>query len=223
MHRSSFIATLVLCAVVTGTAMAVPPSNGYIGVFGDAQGTDCCITLNKSGNGRFHVFAVTGGSSSAGIQGAEFRISIDPPAPGALLIWQPSPDATVTGGNVIDNGNGGGGFVFFNGCQGETGLAGDKVKLGEIQAFNLTGEHRMIVRRADTTTNGTFACPSVLLCDAPAYTQVCLTLENGDPALGGDDPMGFVSVVNSQDCSGASCGFVSTASETWSTIKDLYR
>ena len=223
MHRSSFIASLVLCAAVTGTAMAVPPSNGYIGVFGDPSGTDCYITLNKSGNGRMHVFAVTGGSTAAGIQGAEFRIQIDPPAPDALLIWQPSPGATVTSGNVIDNGNGGGGFMFFNSCQTQTGLAGDKVKLGEIQAFNLNGEHRLIVRRSDTTTNGNFACPSVLLCDSPAYTQVCLTLENGDPALGGEDPMGFVSVVNSQSGSGGSCGFVATTSETWSTVKDLYR
>ena len=223
MHRSSFIASLVLCAAVTAPAMAVPPSNGYIGVFGDAQGTDCVFSLNRSGNGRMYVYATTGGATSAGIQGAEFRIQIDPPAPGALIIWQPSPDANVTSGNVIDNGNGGGGFIFFNSCQTQTGLAGDKVKLGEIQAWGLTGEHRLIVRRSDNTTNGNFACPSVLLCDEPAFTQVCLTLENGDPALGGEDPMGFVSVINSQSGSGGTCGFVATETETWSTVKDLYR
>lgn len=223
MRRSSFFAALALCALVAASATAAPPSNGYIGVFADANGTDCCITLNRSGNGRMHVFAVTGGSSSAGIAGADFKVSIEPPAPQALLNWLPSPEAMVVSGNPIDNGNGGGGFVVFNTCQTQTGLAGDKVKLGEIQAFNLTGEHRLVVRRSDNTNNGSFACPSVLLCDAPAFTQVCLTLESGDPALGGDEPMGFVSVVGSTTCSGATCGFVAATTETWSTIKDLYR
>ena len=223
MNRFSFFAALTLCMVIAGAAVAVPPSNGYIGVFGDATGTDCCITLNGGGNGRMYVFAVTGGGSADGIAGAEFKISIEPPAPNAVITWDPAAGVAVSTGNPIDNGNGGGGFVVFDGCQTQTGLAGDKILLGEINVWDMDEEHRLVVRRSDTTTNGTFACPSVLLCDAPAYTQVCLTLESGDPALGGEDPLGFVSVVNSQDCSGASCGFVSVQAETWSTIKDLYR
>ena len=223
MRRFSLIAALSLSALLVGVAAAVPPNNGYIGVFGDPQGTDCCISLNKSGNGRLHILAVTGGASSAGISGAEFKISIEPPAPGALLNWIPAPGVAVSMGNVVDNGNGGGGFVIFNSCQSPTGLAGDKIKLGEIQAYNLNGEHRLVVRRADEIMNGQFNCPSVLLCDGPAYTQVCLTLESGDPALGGEEPMGFISYVGSQTCSGASCGFVDAAPQTWSTVKGLYR
>lgn len=223
MSRFSLIAALALCTTLAASAMAEPPSNGYIGVFGDAAGTDCCITLNAAGNGKLHVFMVTGGASSEGISGAEFKVSIEPAAPGATFNWKPSNIVSASTGNPIDNGNGGGAFLTLKSCQTETGLAGDKIKLGELQVNGLTGEHQLVVRRADQPVNSNFTCPSVLLCDAPAYTQVCLTLKDGDPALNGEEAAAFVSAVNSPDCSGTSCGFVATEEKTWTTVKGLFR
>ncbi|UCE01283.1 MAG: hypothetical protein JSW67_08225 [Candidatus Latescibacterota bacterium] len=221
MTRFSCIGALTLCLVLTGSAIAEPPSNGYIGVFGDADGTNCCITLNKSGNGKLWVYAVSGGASADGIQGAEFKITVEPPAPAASFNWTPAKGTNVSVGNPIDNGDGGGALVTFNDCQG--GLVGDKILLGTIQAFNLDGEHRLVVRKHDAPLNATFQCPSVLMCDGPTFTQVCLTYKDGDPALGGEEPIAFVSAVNSADCAGTSCGFVSTEDETWSTVKALFR
>lgn len=223
MRRFSFFCALTLCLTLAVAAMAETPSNGYIGVFGDAAGTDCCIQLNGSGNGKLHVFMVTGGASAEGISGAEFKISVEPPAPGATFNWKSSNLISATTGNPIDNGSGGGAFVTLKTCGTETGLAGDKISLGTVQVSGLTGEHQLVVRRTDSPVNPSFTCASVLLCDAPAYTQVCLTLKEGDPALNGEEPAAFVSAVNSPDCAGTSCGFVATEDKTWTTVKDLFR
>lgn len=222
MSRLSFF-TLALCMTMAVSAVAQTPSNGYIGVFGDAAGTDCCPSLNSSGNGKFHVIMVTGGASAEGISGAEFKISVEPPAPGATFNWKPSNIVSASSGNPVDNGSGGGAFLTFKSCQTETGLAGDKISMGTLQINGLTGEHQLVVRRSDTPINAEFTCASVLLCDAPAFTQVCLTLKAGDSALNGEEPAVFVTAVNSPDCSGATCGFVATEDQTWTTVKELFR
>ncbi len=222
MSRFSIVATLALC-LISAVAMAEPPSNGYIGVFGDAAGTDCCVTLNKSGNGKLSVYMVTGGASAAGITGAEYKVTVEPPAPDAFIHWTPAPAANVSVGHPVDNGSGGGNFVSFKSCQTSTGLSGDKVFLGSLHVINLTGEHKLVVRAHDAPINPAFNCPSVLLCDGPVFTQVCLTLKEGDPALSGEEPAAFVSAVNSPDCAGTSCGFVATEEKTWTSVKGLFR
>jgi len=222
MLRSLLLGALAL-ALMSATATAELPSNGYIGVFGDAAGTDCCVSLNAAGNGKLSVFMVTGGSTSAGITGAEFKISVEPPAPDAVIHWSPAPSSNVSVGNPVDNGDGGGNLVTFKTCQSQTGLAGDKVRLGSLHVINLTGEHKLVVRKHDAPLNSAFNCPSVLLCDGPVFTQVCLTLKDGDPALGGEEPAAFVSAVNSPGCAGTSCGFVSTEETTWTSVKGLFR
>ena len=50
------------------------PTDGYIGVFGDIAATNCCITLPPNAATTLHIIAVTGGQTSAGITGAEFRV-----------------------------------------------------------------------------------------------------------------------------------------------------
>jgi hypothetical protein len=220
----SLLIFLGLSLVASGAALAEMPSNGYIGVFGDAAGTNCCITLTKSGNSKLFVYAVTGGASSEGLSGAEFKISVEPTAPDARFLWNPASGINVSVGDPVDNGDvGAGATVSFAECQTQTGLAGDKVLLGTLHVFHLTGEHRLVIRQPDAPMNATFTCPSMLLCDSPSFTQVCLTLKQGDPALAGEEPAAFVSALNASSCEGTSCGFVATESSTWSTIKDLYR
>jgi len=221
MLRSSLLA-LGVCTALAGSAAAAPPSNGYIGAFGDVAGTVCCISTNASGNGHVYVFAVTGGASAAGITGAEFKVSVEPAAPGATFSWNPA-SGTTSNGAPMDNGSGGGITVSFGNCQTQTGLAGDKVLLGTVHVFGMTTEHQLVVRRTDTPVNPSFMCPSVQLCDSPAFTQVCLTYQQGDPALGGEEPAAFTTVVNSATCAGTSCGFVAVNESTWSQVKHLYQ
>lgn len=221
MPRYSFVVALA-CLAVAGSAMAVPPNNGYIGAFGDAGGTNCCITLNGGGNGRVYFYMVTAGATAAGFNGVEFRAAIQPSATGVSFAWNPVGGAGVVMGDPIDNGSGGGVYMFFPSCQTLTGLPGDRILLGNVLILGMTTEHQISVRSHSTPSSPNFECPSVQLCDGPAYTQVCLTLEQGDPALGGDEPVAFTSAVNSASCAGASCGFVAVEPTTWTRVKNLY-
>jgi len=224
MRRSSFFLVLGLALLTSSIAWAEPPSNGYIGLFGDATGTQCCFSLPpvQSGNQKIFVFYVTGGAAAAGISGAEFKITFEPAYTGSVLNFAPAAGIHVEVGDPID----GGGFIGTNNpnqCLTDTGLAGDKILLGEILVKDLYTEHQISVRASDTPVNPNFACPSVFLCDGPASTQVALTLSVGDPALGGEDPVGWVSTVNSTSCSGTTCGVVATEQTNWSLIKGLFR
>jgi len=223
MSRTLFLVLLAVASLLPGSAVAAPPNNGYIGVFGDAAGTNCCITMNSSGNGRFYLYLVTAGATAAGFTGAEFRVSIEPSASGVGFVWNPAGGVVLNSGDPIDNGSGGGLFMSFSSCQTVTGLAGDKIPLGTIHVMAMTTQHEAKVRMHSTPSNPRFSCPSVTLCDAAAFTQVCLTLEQGDPALGGDEPVAFTSAVNSTSCSGTSCGFVAVAPSTWSQVKSLFQ
>jgi hypothetical protein len=227
MRRSSFSATLGACLLAAGMAAAAPPpSNGYIGIFGDAAGTQCCFSLPavQNGNEKIYVFYVTGGAAAAGISGAEFKLSFNPPTT-ANLNWASAQGLHVLSGDPIDNGSGGGAYMGANQnqCLTQNGLAGDMIPLGEIHVKDLYDEHQIVVGASDTPVNPNFACPAVFLCDGPAYTEVALTLKKGDSALGGQDPVGFVSSVNAASCTGTSCGFVATQPTTWSTVKGLFR
>ena len=220
MRRASFFAVLGMVAATSAFA-ASPPNNGYIGLFNDNAGTDCDININKAGNGKAYVIMVTAGASSAGISGAAFKVSIEAPQPGAVTAWNPVAGVSGNVGDPVDNGSGGGTLMTFSSCQTVTGLAGDKILLGTVNFYNMTGQHLLKVKPSDTIYNENFDCPSVLLCDGPAFTQVALTLKRGDSALGGDDPVSFVSSING--ATGTSCGFVATEQTSWSSVKNLFR
>ena len=228
MRRASFFSVIGLVLLTSSASLAEPPNNGYIGIYYDVAGTQCCFSLPpvQNGNETIYVFYVTGGAAAAGIHGAEFKIAIEPPAPASTITWVPAQGIHVTSGNPIDNGNGGGCYIGANQNQcldGTTGMAGDKILLGEIKVKDLYTETQLTVRPSDTPSDPNFACPSVFLCDGPAYTQVALTLSEGDPELHGEDAVGFVAVVNSVSCSGASCGVVAIEPSSWSLIKGLFR
>lgn len=225
MRRVSFIAAGLVLSLGASALAQTGPSDGYIGVFGDAAGTDCCIDLGATnGTGTLYVIAVTGGGSSEGISGAEFRIAIDPPDPTAFFIWTASAASNVSLGSPIDNGSSSAGNnIAFPECQTVNGLAGDHIILGTITAVNVMNEHRLVVKRHNAPTNPDLPCPLFTLCDAPAFTAICMTLADGDPKLEGQEPEAFVSLVNSVSCAGASCGFVATEETTWTAVKDLFR
>jgi hypothetical protein len=228
MHRYAFFAVLSLALLTSSISLAEPPpSNGYIGVFGDAAGTQCCFQLPvvQNGNQKMYVFYVTGGAAAAGISGAEFKVRFEPPFAGNVLNWAPAQGIHNVSGDPIDNGSGGGGTMSTNQnqCFTDTGLAGDRILLGEIHVKDMYTAHQLLIEPSDSPANPNFACPAVFLCDGPAFTEVALTLKEGDSALGGQDPVGFISSANSSSCSGSSCGFVATEPTTWSTVKGLFR
>jgi hypothetical protein len=223
MRRAASFAVLGALLAASSAFAASPPNNGYIGLFNDNSGTDCNVKMNKSGNGKAYVIMVTAGATSGGVSGAAFKISVEAPQPGATSAWNPAGAVSGNVGNPVDNGSGGGTMVTFSSCQTVTGLAGDHIVLGTVNFYGMTGEHLLKVKPSDTIYNSNFDCPSVLLCDGPAYTQVALTLQRGDSALGGEDPVSFVSVVNGSSTSGTSCGFVATQPSSWSSVKGLFR
>lgn len=218
---------LAACLATPALAQSQYPNNGYIGVFGDPAGTNCCVTMPPNAATTLHVLAVTGGESSGGITGAEFRVEISPPAPGAFLIWTSSPNSNLTIGNPIDNSSStpdnSGVNIAFPSCQKQAGAAGDHIALGTITAFGVTGEHELLVKMHNNPSNPNMRAPLVVLCDAPNYTSVALTLLDGDPKLGGLSPVSFRTPINSASCSGASCGAVAVQERSWSTLKALYR
>jgi hypothetical protein len=223
------LALLAAGVMLAGTtAFAAPPNypqNGFIGVFGDAAGTNCCVTTG-AGSTTLYVIAVTGGNTSAGLTGAEFRIELNPPAPSAFVIWTPSPSSNVALGNPVDNSSAAGDVsgcnLAFSTCQKQAGMAGDHITLGTLVVFNLTGEHEMLVKKHNRPSNPNLTAPLVILCDAPNYTAVPLTLFDGDPWLQGGEAYSFRTPINAAACNG-SCGFVGVEAKTWTTMKDLYR
>jgi len=228
MNRLSLLTAGALLAGSSLTAFASPPNypkNGIIGVFGDAAGTNCCITTG-AGSQTLYVIAVTDGGTSQGITGAEFRIEMSPPAPGAVLIWTPSSSANISLGNPIDNSaslpDNSGCNVSFATCQKQAGLAGDHITLGTILVFNVTGEHAMLVKRHNRPTNPNLMSALATICDAPNFTAVPLTLLEGDPWLQGTEAIVFRTPINSATCAGT-CGVVAVESQTWTTVKDMYR
>jgi hypothetical protein len=229
MTRIVLVAVGALLAVSAAVAYAVPPVypvNGYIGVFGDQAGTSCCLTIPPSTPTTLYVIAVTGGASSAGFTGAEFRIEISPPAPSAFFVWSANSAANVVLGSPIDNSttaNDNSGLnIAFHACQKQSGLAGDHILLGTITVINLTGQHDLLIKKHNRPSNPNLKAPLFVLCDAPNYTAVPMTLLEGDPVLYGQEPFVFRTTLNSASCDG-SCGFVAVEPNSWSHVKELFR
>lgn len=230
MQRSLLLGALALAACLHGSAEATGiayPQNGTIGVYSDAAGTSCCLNIPIGSTTTLHVIATTGGASSGGITGAEFRIELSPQLAGAVLVWTPSAAATVVLGNPIDNNSAAGDVsglnIAFSTCQKQAGLAGDRILLGTILAFNVTGERALLVKKHNRPSNPNLKAPLFTLCDAPVFTAQPLTLLEGDPNLWGQEATAFRSPVNSASCSGGTCGTVATEGRTWSSLKGLYR
>ena len=128
----------ISCVVFTLLPSAYGQMNGYIGIYSDPAGTQPCRTVPPNTAATLHVFATTMGATTAGIRGAEFRVSVSTPS-GWLLSFTPAANANVVLGNPIDTDpapNAGGGVSLgFPQCQ--EGVL-DKVPLGTISVFNLS-------------------------------------------------------------------------------------
>jgi hypothetical protein len=182
-----------------------------------------------------YVYAVLEGATANGITGLEYgmQFGLDgAPDPGWSFSEVFAPEITVTLGSgafwpideipIMPRPNRGRGVnLAWGSCQlGTNGL----VLLETVQVMN-TGcsgtELRLITTGHDRPSNQFFPCPLAVLCDAPAYSKVCLTTCHPDfprnPTLCGE------AVVNPGANSQSPCRITAVTPSSWSVVKDLYR
>jgi hypothetical protein len=226
MKRTLVLAAVALALCIPNAGFAQYPDNGYIGVFSDLTRTNCCATIPALGQSSLEIFAVLRGGTSGGITGAEFRLIFTNPT-GYVLTWVADPAANLVIGSPVDptptdpTNDPYGVNEAFPSCQGT--MAGDAVHLGSINVFNINGGGgEVVVTRKLTPTNPNVDCPALILCDAPTYTQLCLTVQTGTLPPG-QEPIIFRAGLNKVDCDANFCGPIPVTAKTWSGMKELYR
>lgn len=209
-----------LCAPLTVRSQPFP---GYIGVFADAAGTNPCIQVSPGTATTAYVFAHVDDAQE--LIGAEFRLEFSSTVGYFISLYNPPPTASVTLGDPLDEtacDRGEAGIrLFFPEC-----VEGYPIFLGSFLIFNGGGTRVDIaVKRVLPTPSG-LECPLIVRCDVPTFTHVCLTLEEGDPDLGGFEPVSTISSINRPDCfefGGERCPPVAVAPAHWSNLKQMYR
>lgn len=218
---------------LASAAVAQPyPSNGYVGVYSDANASSCCTTVPAFVPTTLHVIATLAGGTSTGITGAEFRIEFSNMGGGPIVSWTANPAAILAVGDPIDLTPGEadpnsatddrGVNVAFAGCQPQLNPPpGSRVVLGTVSIIALSNPvptSDVVIKRREPPSNATFQCPLFTLCDDPIFTKVCMTVTQD---VLGSEPIAFRSKVNG--CPSADCGAVAVAEKTWSGVKSLFR
>jgi len=207
----------------------------------DEQKFGSCV-----GPGVLSVYAELGGASAGGISGAEYAVSFNgdsSPDPGYLLIEIPNLTATTILGSAFtppDPSPRGIG-IAWNSCQSgtdgrvllanviviPTAACGPSLKPPPLDM--LTVEH-------SSPSNVFFRCPLFTLCDGPVFTKVCLGSNIVDCqtqvppfpiASKCSTSGGFgLNAQNPGKCTPTKAGVAVNSvddTQTWSTVKDLYR
>ena len=193
-------------AVAGLLASAVYAEEATIGVYVDAAGTQCTGTTSGTmitGS----VWVNLAGAAAAGITGAEFRIDNNHRFDCTVVV-SPDPAATIMLGDAFNLA--GTNFAY------ETCQTGTRVRLMTFSLIENTPETDiwLTLTQHARPTNWTFACPLVTLCDAPAYTKVCVGLPNS---------VAWSAVLNPSEGVAAECAPVGVSPSSWSQVKGLYR
>src|SRR5262245_47054397 len=100
--KKFFIAVgAALC--IASAASAQFPANGYIGLYGDMPGTQCCFNVMPFVPVIMTVWANLSGGTASGITGAEYRLEFQNAAYAAgLFTWTPSMASNLSLGNPQD-------------------------------------------------------------------------------------------------------------------------
>jgi len=175
---------------------AAPVSAQSIGAFFDKTAESCQATALPMTVDTLFVLALLRGPSSNGITSAEFRVEGMPSA--WLAIAVPATEA-LTIGDPLGNGC----DIVFPICQ----IGSDRlVLLYSILYITSSEPVENVTLRIDSRSPPTeynFPCPSVTLCDQPAFTRIC--------CRGGE---AFIN--SNRTCT------VDVESKSWSQIKSLY-
>ena len=186
----------VTVTLVAALALGVGSASAQsIGLYFDPSSATCSSAPTLFTPGTMYVLAVLSGADSGGITGAEFQIQNFP-------AWFPSANAHA-GATTIGNPLTGGANIAFSPC--DTG-AGGLVVLYTNNYFitSAVSDVTVSILRHTNPSNPFFLCSLVTLCDAPAFTKVCV---NGGQAF--INPVGRTCTVGVQPA-------------TWSQVKGLY-
>lgn len=191
MKRLTILA-LLLVAMTTGAAA----HEGSIGLYTDLPGTDCDATWLNYETYDIYVMYFKSDAGPDGIFAAQFKV--EPPAAGAFIqSFEPSPDVTVTVGDIA----GAGISCSYGACSGG---GQDILLIGTMSVFVTveTPLQFMVVASTDINPTDPPIAPRVAICDE-AHTIVAV--------LGGwySTPDG-------------SCD-TGTEEKSWGAIKDMYK
>jgi hypothetical protein len=225
--KSLFAAAAVLCLSTTAFAQ----NNGTIGVYTDAVGSSCCLTIGAGTMGVVHIVVTLAGATGGGgpimggITGAEFRLLI-PNQSGYFMNWVADPAFNTVLGNPVDvtpADDDYGVTMASGGCLPMGGgMVGDKVPLGTITIFNAAGGPTPIhVLRKRPPSNITLRdCPLLVLCDSPVFTTACVGSMAGSQI---PEPIHFAAQLNVAGCGATTCGPVAVEPVNWTAVKSLFR
>jgi hypothetical protein len=229
MKKLTLIATAALVAGLVSASSAQYPNNGYLGIYSDLAGTQCCITAPAYVPTNAYLISTLADSTANGVTGVEFRIEVSPAPTGSYILqWTASPDLTVALGSPIDDTpadptDAKGCNLAFSACRPLT--PGERINWGTVGIVCLTAPPgtpptlTLRVKPKMPSSTPLRKCPLFILCDAPVYTAVNMTLTTD--ALGGEEPVAFTAYVNQPGCT--ACGPVAVDSATWSGVKGLFR
>jgi hypothetical protein len=203
MRRS--VLAFALCATVFCSAGHAASG---IGVFADANASDCNITIPANTVFDMYVVAFLGGDVAAtcGIRRADLRITGIP----AGWFWNviPNPGGS-TAGHILEAG----GSIEFPGCQ-----PGPLVGLYRLNGFATSAPTNVRIRAEARTDVGTDCVPATLpwltACDQDA-TRICAVQSE----LVVNGPCAPKPVVT--PAAGVTC-LVAIEGQTWGTVKRLY-
>ena len=189
---------LLVVSISVGVAAAQGAGNGLLGIFFDNNGSKCEGTLATGGLTTLYVLLAANGDTRGGIAGVEFQVEAE--TSGLRLFGEHPlfPQPTLVG-SALGNGI----YLADKNCQ-----SGVVVPILSFQVQNLSGGSDAVVSIAphSTPSNPEFPCALVNLCDAPAFTKVCV--RPGKAVL---NPTGSIA-----------CGSGAASSE-WGRVKELYR
>jgi hypothetical protein len=191
------IVLLLLVAVAMPRGGAA--SEGLLGIYSDLQATACDLAVPVGASRTFYVVFVPDGSTRGGIQGAEFQVDASE-ASGYLIASEESMGDISVGGGAFSGGT----SIGWAQCQSD--LAIPVLKFQVLNVGSGASDAPLQVRARSNPTNPTFACALANLCDAPTFTQVCVS-----------KGVGFLNATGDVACgSGAQ-------KRKWSGVKALYK
>lgn len=159
--------TLCICSF-----LAVPIShagNGAIAIFTDTNASSCDLNISVGAIQTFYVVMAPDGTTRSGITGVEFQV--DPSkASGYLILGEQSmSNVTIELGTALS----GGINLVWASCINDL-----TIPILQFQILN-TGagivDAPLLVGAHSNPSNAIFPCALATLCDAPAFTSVCIT------------------------------------------------
>lgn len=200
--HSPALAALVLAAAALCLPLSAARAHApAVGLYFDADCTNCSASVQLGVPFDLYVAARLGGALAAGLQGAEFRVTGLPPEYW-ILERVPNTAASV----VVGDPAGAGCHMSFDTCIGDPGGCVVLFVLRILPTAVLSDVRLRVLRPSSPCDTCYIVCgwrPVLAGCDAPLFTKYC------------DAPGGEASI------NGAACT-VGAATATWSSVKSLF-